>query len=65
VEASYNILIDRALDIGAKDMLEGDPQPAATPAPAAARVAAAAVTLDLDELLKARRGLPLRPILNR
>ncbi len=45
VEASYNMLIDRALDIGAKDMLEGDPEPAAAPA-------AAAVTDDLDELLK-------------
>ena len=39
VEASYNMLIDRALDIGAKDMLEPLTQPAA-PAPAAAPVAA-------------------------
>jgi hypothetical protein len=39
LEASYNMLIDRALDIGAKDMLERDPAPAA-------------ITDDLDELLK-------------
>lgn len=50
VEASYNMLIDRALDIGAKDMLEGDPEPATT-ASAVASVAAA-VTDPLDELFK-------------
>jgi hypothetical protein len=47
VEASYNMLIDRALDIGAKDMLENDPEPTAAPA-----VAPVAVANDLDELLK-------------
>jgi hypothetical protein len=46
VEASYNMLIDRAVDIGAKDMLEGLSPPAAAP------VAATAVTDDVDELLK-------------
>lgn len=57
VEASYNMLIDRAIDIGAKDMLESDPQLYAAldhaMVPSAAPVAETiAVTDDLDELLK-------------
>jgi hypothetical protein len=57
VEASYNMLIDRAIDIGAKDMLDSNPQlyvaPDHAPVPAAAPVAEnIAVSDDLDELLK-------------
>jgi hypothetical protein len=42
IEASYNMLLDRALEIGAKDMTEPPPEAALAAAAAAAAAAEAA-----------------------